>query len=456
VANIAPLIRARGLLFYNMTVKEGSKNSNKLQSQFCIGPATSDHGTRFPRARVLTYPRGVSVAAKRKKLALVAAVLALIVVTQSCGGGSDDSGNPPPPPGPVTATLTSIASGFVDPLGFVQPNDGTGRFFILEQRGTIRIIQNGSLVAAPFLDIQALVEDGGELGLLGLAFHPQFAQNRRFYLNYTTTQLTGGLQSVIAEYQALAADPNRADANSERILITVNQPFTNHNGGQLAFGPDGFLYIALGDGGDRGDPLNNGQRLNTLLGKILRIDVNGNNSANGQYGIPANNPFVADTSAQPEIWAFGLRNPWRFSFDTVSGRLFCGDVGQNAFEEIDIIVPGGNYGWRIMEGAHCFNSSGCNQTGLILPIAEYGRNDGEAVIGGFVYRGTAIPALQGAYVFGDFSFGTIWMLRETSSGTWTRTQLLDTTRNISAFGQDQAGEVYVLDYANGIVFRLSP
>jgi glucose/arabinose dehydrogenase len=398
------------------------------------------------------------VAPKLKNLALVAAVLVLIVFTQSCGGGSDDSENPPPPPppGPVTATLTSIASGFVDPLGFAQPNDGTGRFFIVEQRGTIRIIQNGSVVAAPFLDIQALVEDGGELGLLGLAFHPQFAQNRRFYLNYTTTRLTGGLQSVIAEYHASQTDPNRAET-TERILLQVNQPFANHNGGQLAFGPDGFLYIALGDGGDGGDPLNNGQRLNTLLGKILRIDVNGNNSANGQYGIPADNPFIADTSAQPEIWAFGLRNPWRFSFDRVGGRLFCGDVGQNAFEEIDIIVRGGNYGWRIMEGAHCFNpSSGCNQSGLILPIAEYSHSEGEAVIGGFVYRGTAIPALQGAYVFADFSFGTIWMLRETSSGTWTRTQLLDTNRTISAFGQDQAGEIYVLDYASGTVLRLSP
>ena len=356
----------------------------------------------------------------------------------------------------MTATLTSVATGFVNPLGFAHSNDGTGRFFVVEQRGTIRIIQNGSVVATPFLNIQALVEDGGEKGLLGLAFHPQFAQNRRFYLNYTTSRLTGALQTVIAEYHASVADPNRADT-AERILLQVNQPFDNHNGGQLAFGPDGFLYIALGDGGSGGDPLNNGQRLDTLLGKILRIDVNGNNSSNGQYGIPANNPFVGNTSAQPEIWAFGLRNPWRFSFDTMGGRLFAGDVGQNEFEEIDIIVRGGNYGWRVMEGAHCFNpASGCNQSGLVLPIAEYSHSEGEAVIGGFVYRGTAIPALQGAYVFGDLSFGTIWMLRETSSGTWTRTQLLDTNRTLSSFGQDQAGEIYVLDYGNGVVLRLSP
>lgn len=395
--------------------------------------------------------------AKLNKLALAVAVLVLIAVTQSCGGGSNDPGMqpPPPPPGPITATLSSIATGFVNPLGIVQPNDGTGRFFVVEQRGMIRIIQNGSVVGTPFLDIRSIVDDGGELGLLGLAFHPQFAQNRRFYLNYTTTRLTGGLQTVIAEYHASQTNANQADT-AERILFQVNQPFDNHNGGQLAFGSDGFLYIALGDGGSGGDPGNNGQRLDTLLGKILRIDVNGNNSSNGQYGIPANNPFVSG-GGQPEIWAFGLRNPWRFSFDTVSGRLFCGDVGQNEFEEIDIIVRGGNYGWRVMEGAHCFSpSSGCNQTGLILPIAEYSHSEGEAVIGGFVYRGPAIPALQGLYVFGDLSSGNIWTLRETSPGTWTRTLLLTTNRTISSFGQDQAGEIYVLDYVNGIVLRLSP
>jgi glucose/arabinose dehydrogenase len=396
------------------------------------------------------------VVAKLRKLALLLAALVLIVATQSCGGGTDDPVNPPPPPpGPITATLNAIATGFVNPLGIVQPNDGSGRFFVLEQRGMIRIIQNGAVVGTPFLDIQSIVEDGGELGLLGLAFHPQFAQNRRFYLNYTTTRLTGGLQTVIAEYLASQTNPNQADT-AERILLQINQPFDNHNGGQLAFGSDGFLYIALGDGGGGGDPANNGQRLDTLLGKILRIDVNGNNSSNGQYGVPANNPFVSG-GGQPEIWAFGLRNPWRFSFDTVSGRLFCGDVGQNEFEEIDIIVRGGNYGWRVMEGAHCFSpSSGCNQSGLILPIAEYSHSEGEAVIGGFVYRGTAIPSLQGLYVFGDLSSGNIWTLRETSSGTWTRTLLLTTTRTISSFGQDQAGEIYVLDYVNGIVLRLSP
>jgi glucose/arabinose dehydrogenase len=393
-----------------------------------------------------------------KKIAGLLAVLALTLLTQNCGGGNGSGNNPPPPPppGPLTITLASVATGFVNPLGLVPANDNSNRLFVLEQRGTIRIIQNGSVLATPFLDIQNRVEAMDEKGLLGMALHPQFAQNRRFFLNYTTGRLTGGLQSVIAEYQASAADPNRADL-TERILFTVNQPFDNHNGGQLGFGPDGFLYIAFGDGGSAGDPLNNGQSRQTLLGKILRIDVNGTNSSNGQYGIPANNPFASGANGMPEIWALGLRNPWRFSFDTNGGRLFAGDVGQDNFEEIDIIIGGGNYGWRTMEGMHCFNpASGCIQTGLILPITEYNHNEGRAVIGGFVYRGTAIPQLQGQYIFGDLTSGTIWRLQETSPGVWSRTTLHSSGRTISSFGQDLAGELYVLDYDNGVVLRISP
>jgi len=395
-----------------------------------------------------------------KKFALVSLALVLAVANLSCGGGSSDpTPPPPPPPGPVNAALTQFASGFVDPLGFVQMNDSTNRFLVLEQRGTIRIIQNGSVVATPFLDIQARVtfNAGGETGLLGIALHPQFAQNRKFYLNYTTNRLTGGLQSVIAEYQVSTTDPNRADPATERILLQVNQPFSNHKGGQLAFGPDGFLYIAFGDGGDQGDPLQNGQNPQTLLGKILRIDVN-TTSPGKQYGIPPTNPFASGASGQPEVWAFGLRNPWRFSFDTADGRLFAGDVGQDNFEEIDIIQRAGNYGWNIMEGLHCFSPpTACNQSGLLLPIFEYNHNDGSsAVIGGFVYRGAAIPTLQGAYVFGDLTSNNIWFLRETSPGAWSRTTLLSITRNISSFGQDQAGELYVLDYNAGVVLKLTP
>ncbi len=391
----------------------------------------------------------------RKKLSGALLVVAVALVTQNCGGGNGSNNNPPLPPG-FTIRLTTVATGFVNPLGMVAANDGSGRLFILEQRGTIRIIQNGSVVGTPFLDIQSRLETADEKGLLGMALHPQFAQNRRFFLNYTTRRLTGGLQTVIAEY-LVSTDPNRADPNSERILFTVNQPFDNHNGGQLSFGPDGFLYIALGDGGSGGDPLNNGQNLRTLLGKILRIDVNGNNGPNGAYGIPGDNPFASGVNGEREIWAFGLRNPWRFSFDTSGGRLFAGDVGQDNFEEIDIIVRTGNYGWRTMEGAHCFNpASGCSQTGLILPIAEYNHGEGRAVIGGFVYRGTAIPQLQGLYIFGDLTSGTIWRLQETSPGTWMRSTLHSSGRTISSFGQDTAGELYVLDYDGGVVLRMAP
>ena len=390
-----------------------------------------------------------------KKFGAMMAVLSVAALMQNCGGGG--SNNNQPRSGSIIVTLATVASGFVNPVGLVPTNDNSNRLFVLEQGGTIRIIQNGSVLSTPFLDIQAKVESGGELGLLGMAFHPQFSQNRRFFLNYTRL-FNGQLESVIAEYLISAVDPNRADPNSERILITLNQePFNNHKGGQLAFGPDGFLYIGFGDGGSSGDPSNNAQRLDTLKGKILRIDVNGNNSSNGQYGIPTDNPFVANSSAQPEIWAFGLRNPWRFSFDTNGGRLFAGDVGQDNFEEVDIITKGGNYGWRIMEGNHCFNpASGCIQTGLTLPIVEYSHSEGTAVIGGYVYRGTAIPQLQGLYIFGDLSSGTIWRLQETSPGMWTRTTLNSSGRTISSFGQDQAGEVYVLDYNNGVVLKISP
>jgi glucose/arabinose dehydrogenase len=255
------------------------------------------------------------------------------------------------------------------------------------------------------------------------------------------------MQTVIAEYHVSASDPNLADPASERILLLVNQPFTNHKAGQLAFGPDGFLYFGLGDGGSGGDPFGNGQNLQTLLGKMMRIDVD---SAQ-PYAIPPDNPFVSG-GGLPEIWAYGLRNPWRFSFDRTTGRLFCADVGQNLFEEVDILQSGGNFGWNIMEGMHCFNpSSGCNMGGLILPIAEYDHSQGDAVIGGYVYRGAAIPQLVGKYLLSDFGSGTIWTLTEGPPGTWTRSTLLSTGRNVSSFGQDQSGELYVVDYSGSIL-----
>jgi glucose/arabinose dehydrogenase len=374
--------------------------------------------------------------------------LAFLCWLQACGSNSKTQ----PPPGggpPPTLALTPVVSGLSSPVDLQFPNDSTGRMFIVQQAGTIRIATNGSLVATPFLDITSKVNSGGEMGLLGLAFHPQFTQNHLFYVHYDRS-VAGQVQSVIAEYHVSASDVNLADPNSERILLTVDQPFTNHKGGQIVFGPDGFLYIGFGDGGSGGDPMGNGQNLQTLLGKMLRIDVD-HQSGGKQYAIPPTNPF-ASGGGLPEIWAYGLRNPWRFSFERGGSRLFSGDVGQDKYEEIDILESGKNYGWNTMEGMHCFNpASGCDMTGLTLPIAEYDHTEGEAVMGGFVYKGAAIPSLTGTYLLGDYISGTMWQLVESPPGTWTRTKLLSTGRNISSFGQDMAGELYVVDYSGSVL-----
>jgi glucose/arabinose dehydrogenase len=379
----------------------------------------------------------------------------LLVLFESCGGTAG-SATPPATPASAAATkitVITIATGINTPVDLQQPRDGTSRLFVVEKAGTIRIVQNGTVQAVPFLDITSKVDSlPGEMGLLGLAFHPGYAQNHRFFVHYDR-DVNGQLQSVISEFAASTSDPGRADPSSEHILLTVNQPFTNHKGGQMAFGPDGFLYIALGDGGSEGDPQGNGQNRQTLLGKILRINVDAT-APGTQYAIPADNPFL-DRSGLPEIWAYGLRNPWRFSFDRYTGRLFAGDVGGDQREEVDIIERGANYGWNIMEGSLCLNPpSGCNSTGLILPIAEYDHSEGNAIIGGYVYAGNAIPSLQHAYVFGDLGTGKIWTLRETSTGSWNRTLLLNANAQISSFGQDEAGEVYILQLS-GTVLRFT-
>jgi len=386
----------------------------------------------------------------------IVALLALSTVLLECGGSSSSPAPaapapaaPPPPSGPLVLTLTPVLSGLNSPVDLQNAADGSGRLFVVEQQGQIRIVSNNSLVPTPFLDITSLVDFGGEKGLLGLAFHPAYSQNRRFFVNYDRV-ISGQMQTVIAEFQTSASNPNQADPNSQRILFTVNQPFPNHKGGQLAFGPDGFLYIGLGDGGSAGDPLGNAQNRQVLLGKMLRIDVD-HTSPGLQYAIPSDNPFLNGVD-RGEVWAYGLRNPWRFSFDVPSGRLFVADVGQDKFEEIDILQKGGNFGWNIMEGLHCFKpSSGCNMAGLILPITEYDHSQGDAVIGGYVYRGPAIPRLSGTYLFSDFESGTIWGLTENSTGQWTRSQLIAGGRNISSFGRDEAGELYVLDYSGSLL-----
>lgn len=376
------------------------------------------------------------------------ALVALLLVT-GCAGNDPFSASTPPNLG-----LQLLVSGLNAPLGLEQPNDGSNRLFVVEQGGTIRIVQNGTILPQLFLNISSKVVAGGEMGLLGLTFHPDFQQNGKFYVNYVRSQ-SGQIQSVIAEYTASPANANTVDPASERILLTVDQigNFPNHKAGQLAFGPDGFLYFGLGDGGSEGDPFGHGQNTQTLLGKMMRIDVNAT-SPGLQYRIPPDNPFVSG-GGLPEIWAFGFRNPWRFSFDRPTGRLFAGDVGADSFEEVDIVQKGENYGWNIMEGFHCFNPpSGCNMTGLTLPIAEYSHAEGNAVIGGFVYHGPSIPTLQGAYVFGDLGTGKIWALQETSPNVFTRTLLATTGKTISSFGQDLSGELYLVDYGGGSVFRI--
>ncbi len=363
----------------------------------------------------------------------------LLSVLTACGGSTATT-TPPPPPPPNSVTLTPVVSGLASPVDLEATDDSTGRLFVVEQAGTIRILQGGAILPTAFLDIRARVNFSGEMGLLGVAFHPGFAQNGRLYVNYVRIIGSGAQQqkqSVIAEYQVSAGDPNQADPASERILLVVNQPFDNHKAGQLAFGPDTFLYFGLGDGGSGGDPMGNGQNLQTHLGKMLRIDVD--HATGGlPYAIPADNPF-------------------RFSFDTTTGKLFVGDVGQNLYEEVDILQKGGNYGWNVMEGLHCYNpATGCNMTGLMLPIAEYSHTEGNAVIGGYVYHGTGIPALAGSYVFGDFGAGKIWRLTLDNSGVWQRVLLLSGGPNMSSFGRDAAGELYLVNYGGGAILKVTP
>jgi glucose/arabinose dehydrogenase len=385
-----------------------------------------------------------------KNLLPVSSLLLLVLPLPGCGGGSTTPA-PTPTPTPATLSLTAFVSGLSSPLGFERP-PGDSRFFVVQQPGTVRIIENGALRSGNFLDIQSLVSfDGQEQGLLGLAFHPNYSTNRKFYVNYTRNN--GGVQTVIAEFQASASDPNQADPTSERDLLVINQPFPNHKGGQMIFGADGLLYIGLGDGGSAGDPLNNAQNLSVLLGKILRIGVDPPFTGSLQYAIPADNPF-AGGGGSPEIYAYGLRNPWRFSLEQGGSRIFLADVGQDSFEEVDILQNGGNYGWREMEGDHCFNpSTGCDTSNKVLPVAEYDHTVGIAIIGGYVYKGSSIPSLANKYIFGDLT-GKLFSLTEAPANTFTRSDLLTTGRTISSLGQDAAGEVYVLDYGAGAVLKL--
>ncbi len=337
---------------------------------------------------------------------------------------------------------------FQEPVFLTHAGDGNDRIFIVERAGIIQQFINADTVGKmdPFLDIRGRVNSApSEGGLLGLAFHPLYHNNKKFYVYYTY----GNFNSRLSEFTALANDQT-ADPASERTLLDFPQPYQNHNGGSLSFGPDGYLYLGLGDGGSAGDPQKNSQNLRTILGKILRIDVDQGNP----FRIPMDNPFWGnDSSFRQEIWAYGLRNPWRFSFDRHTGELWCADVGQNEWEEVDLIEKGRNYGWNIMEGFHCYNATNCNQNGLILPVVEYSHQAGQSITGGYVYRGNKIPQLQGIYLYGDYITRSIWGLNYKNGQVIENKIIAQSPAFISSFGEDEAGEVYLCGYDNGSLYR---
>ena len=340
--------------------------------------------------------------------------------------------------------------GLTDPVDLQSPPRDCA-LYVLEQAGRIRIVRGGALLATPFLDIVSRVGSGGERGLLGLAFHPQYATNGRFFVNYTDR----GGDTHVSEFR-VSSNPDGADPGGERQLLMVDQPFANHNGGGLAFGNDGMLYIGLGDGGSAGDPFGNGQNRDTLLGKMLRIDVD----RGTPYAVPSDNPFVGTAGTRPEIWAYGLRNPWRFAFDRVTGEMLIGDVGQNLVEEVDLGQRGGNYGWNTWEGSSCFRSStGCPTAGFAFPLVEYRHNEGCSVTGGVVYRGAFMPGYAGTYFYADLCTGLIRSFRleggrAVDQRDWTAAlgQGLDT---IVSFGVDGAGDLYIVDY-DGEIYKIVP
>lgn len=341
-------------------------------------------------------------------------------------------------PDPGNYRWNQVAEGLTRPVGLVSAGDGSGWLFVLEQPGRIRIIEDGKLISNPFLDIRDQVGDSGnEQGLLGLAFHPRYEENGYFFINYTDNQG----DTVVSRFQ-VSAVPDQADAGSEEVVLTIAQPYGNHNGGQVSFGPEGYLWISTGDGGLGGDPQGNAQNLNTLLGKLLRIQVD-----QLPYTIPEDNPFG------DEIWAYGLRNPWRFTHDPLTGELYIADVGQNQWEEVNYLpaaASGGvNFGWNFREGAHPFEGTPPDDVRLIDPVAEYDHSRGCSISGGAVYRGS-LPAWQGVYLYGDYCTGTVWGLLQEADGGWQNEQLFSTDYRISAVSQDAAGEVYLLDISGGI------
>ncbi|MCL5996731.1 MAG: PQQ-dependent sugar dehydrogenase [Chloroflexi bacterium] len=349
-----------------------------------------------------------------------------------------------------TVTLLKVVDG-LEPLTYLtHAGDGTGRLYLVGKQGHVLVLEGGAVRSQPFLDITDRVgSSASEQGLLSIAFSPQYASDNTFFVDYTDKKG----DTVISRFTA-ARDTAIADPNSESIILTIDQPYPNHNGGQLQFGPDGMLYIGTGDGGSGGDPQNNGQNVNSLLGKILRIDVS---QAGQPYTVPASNPPLNNSNLR-EIWAYGLRNPWRFSFDRATGDLYIADVGQNKYEEIDFQPAGStggeNYGWNLREGFEPYGGNAADESGLTAPIYQYGRDAGCSVTGGYVYRGKALPSLDGVYLYSDYCSGHIWSLQRATDGQWQNALLLDSGLNVSSFGEDEAGEIYVIDLG-GAVYQLA-
>ncbi|MFN3390929.1 MAG: PQQ-dependent sugar dehydrogenase [Meiothermus ruber] len=382
----------------------------------------------------------------------------LVAVCTGCLGLSPDPSDPPPSGEPSLHLSLLVSSGLSQPLYLTHAGDGSGNLYVVEKAGRIRLIENGALRTQAFLDITEKTSKGSEQGLLGLAFHPNYRNNGFFYVNYTNS--SG--DTVIARYTANRSS-KMADPSSEQVVLSVDQPYDNHNAGWLGFGPDGMLYIPLGDGGSGGDPQNYAQRLEPqsgnrhLLGKVLRIDINGSELGHN-YRIPPDNPSLGGRVS--EIWAYGLRNPWRASFDRQTGDLWIGDVGQNNQEEVNRGVGGGkglNYGWKIMEGTNCYDNSiapGCGSSNLTQPVHVYGRSDGYSVTGGYVYRGTRYPRMRGRYFFTDFGSGHLWSLYQVN-GAWERkTEITSAGGSLASFGEDEQGELYVMSLFGGQVWRV--
>jgi glucose/arabinose dehydrogenase len=386
-------------------------------------------------------------------------LLSLLFLLISCDVSETQQADDPAiaPPAGYELALAFPALEIEQPVELTSPNDGTDRIFVVAQKGKIQVFPNKPDVASAsvFLDISDRVVSGGERGLLGLAFHPDYKTNGYFYVNYT-----GGnpLQTFISRFKVNPSNPNTADPASEQILLTFNQPYSNHNGGKVTFGNDGFLYIAVGDGGSGGDPQNYAQNRKELLGKVLRIDVN-KTSGNLKYAIPADNPFRGNTDGyREEIFAYGLRNPWRMNFDRTTGALWAGDVGQNKIEEISIIEKGGNYGWKIMEANECFESQNCDKTNLKEPIYSYqqGSETGRSVTGGYVVRDKNLTGLEGKYIYGDFVSGNIWALTFDKNKAVKNELVTKLDNGLSSFGEDSKNGLYVLAYSAGKIYKFNP